>query len=86
MRDILTSHSLVKDPGHIQCIKELTNDEYDWLGHLPYYINIPEHKAIVVHAALVEGVPLESQDPHVMYNARNVEELGPASPHGNFFT
>lgn len=39
---------------------------------LPYTLSFPSLGFIVVHAGLVPGVPLDSQDPQAMSSMRNV--------------
>lgn len=39
----------------------LTDEDFDWLGKLPYFIRLPDNW-IVVHAGLIPGKLLENQD------------------------
>lgn len=43
-----------------------------YLQGLPFTITIPYHKAVIVHAGLVPGVPLKEQDPHNMISMRDL--------------
>ena len=47
-----------------------------YLRNLPYTLSLPSHKAIVVHAGLVPGVPLDKQDLAGMYTQRNLVPCG----------
>ncbi len=41
---------------------ELTPADVAWLEGLPLTLTLPAHNALVVHAGLVPGTPLEDQD------------------------
>jgi hypothetical protein len=47
-----------------------------YLRQLPFTISLPSHSAIVVHAGLVPGVPLNLQDPLMMVSMRSLKALG----------
>ena len=52
-------------------------DDFDaadvaYIGSLPYTLSLPAYDAVVVHAGVVPGVPLESQHLADMYRMRNV--------------
>ena len=59
-------------PPYYSYIKDLTGDDVDWLMNMPYTLTIPSHRAIVVHAGLVPGVPLTDQAIVDMYMMRNL--------------
>lgn len=46
------------------------------MSDLPYTLSFPSMGCMVVHAGLVPGVPLESQDAEAMSSMRNVVEVG----------
>ncbi len=56
-------------------------DARDWalLESLPLFLRLPEHGAIVVHAGLLPGVPLEAQDPQLLLNMRTIRPDGSGS-------
>ena len=54
----------------------LTTDDKQWLCDLPYSISIPQLNALVVHAGVVPGVPLEQQHLPTMTLMRNVSSCG----------
>jgi hypothetical protein len=53
-------------------------DERDWalLEALPLWLRLPELGALVVHAGLVPGIPLEEQDPDLLMNVRCIRADG----------
>lgn len=61
----------------------LTNifSEEDWafLDSLPYFIRLPDYNAVVVHAGLIPGIDLESQEPHILLNIRTIRPDGKGS-------
>lgn len=59
-------------------IKELSDDDVDYLSSLPYTISIPRLKAIMVHGGIVPGKPLEKQKLNDLTNMRNVIDTGDA--------
>lgn len=60
-------------------------DEQDWaqLSALPLHLRLPAHRAIVVHAGLVPGIPLEAQDPEILMNIRTLKPDGSGSRRAN---
>lgn len=56
--------------------QSLTSSQRDWIAKLPYIIDlgqVPNHgKTVVVHAGVVPGVALESQDPWAVMNMRSL--------------
>lgn len=42
------SHDQVTDPGHRQCLDELTEEEYEWMTNLPLYIRDETHNLLAV--------------------------------------
>jgi len=51
-------------------------DDFGWLAQLPYWLRLEQHDALVVHAGMLPGVPIELQRPHVLTNLRGLDELG----------
>jgi hypothetical protein len=62
-----------------------TFDESDWalLEGLPFWHALPDHGALVVHAGLQPGVPIEDQDPEVLMNVRTLRADGSPSKRGD---
>lgn len=59
--------------------KKLSDDDWRWLEALPYTVAIPDHGALVVHAGLVPGVPIDQQKPENMLQMRSIKKDGTAS-------
>ena len=59
--------------------KKLSDDDWRWLEALPYTVAIPNHGALVVHAGLVPGVPIDQQKPDNMLQMRSIKKDGTAS-------
>ncbi len=84
LREYLSSNT---DSGYVlqtrfQYVEELTPEDYDYILRLPYSIRIPQINAVIVHAGLVPGVPLEDQLYKDITRMRNLvpsqSVLGPA--------
>ena len=58
---------------------ELDERDFEMLCGLPYFIRLEDAGAIVVHAGLVPGVPLEEQDPEHMLTLRSFRPDGSPS-------
>ena len=61
-------------PKRYSWIKGLSDEDIDYLSELPYTISIPSHKALIVHAGIVPGLPLEQQELNSLTNMRNIIE------------
>jgi diadenosine tetraphosphatase ApaH/serine/threonine PP2A family protein phosphatase len=57
----------------------LRADDREWLETLPLFLRLPRHGAIVVHAGLVPGVPLEDQEPEHLLTMRSIRPDGSVS-------
>lgn len=64
---------------HQEVVDVLTEDDWEWLAALPLWHRLPEHNAIVVHAGVVPGVPLEEQQPFDLMNMRSILPSGETS-------
>lgn len=64
---------------HAEAAVQLDEGDWAYLKSLPYYLRLEEHRAIVVHAGLVPGVPLEEQREQDMLNMRSIRADGSAS-------
>jgi nitrite reductase/ring-hydroxylating ferredoxin subunit len=58
-----------------------TLGDADWalLDALPPFLRLPEHDALVVHAGLLPGIPVEAQDPRLLYSIRTIRPDGRGS-------
>lgn len=66
-------------PSHARVARELDESDWSLLASLPYFLRLPEHNAVVVHAGLVPGIPLERQDPNMLLNLRTIRPNGSGS-------
>jgi aryl carrier-like protein len=66
-------------PAHQRVADELEEDDWEWLAALPFWIELPEHDTLVVHAGLLPDVPLEDQDPYDLMNMRSILDDGTPS-------
>lgn len=60
------------DADQERTISQLGDIEIAWLEGLPYYIELPEHNALVVHAGFAPGVPLHRQNKETMTMVRYI--------------
>lgn len=70
-------------PYHESVAKELSEDDWKVLAALPYFVNLPDKQALVVHGGLVPGVPLDEQDPILLMNLRCVRDDGSGTKRGD---
>jgi hypothetical protein len=66
-------------PSHAAVARVLDESDWQLLSSLPFFLRLPRHDAIVVHAGLVPGVPLEAQDPDNLLNLRTIRPDGSGS-------
>jgi hypothetical protein len=66
-------------PGHTALARELSDDDVALLASLPLYLRLPELSALIVHAGVVPGVPLERQERDVLLNVRTIDAAGKPS-------
>jgi hypothetical protein len=60
-------------------LNELSPDDFTWLERLPLVIDLPEHRARVVHAGVVPNVPIGRQDPYLLTHLRTITADGKPS-------
>jgi predicted phosphodiesterase len=70
-------------PVHEAVARALDERDFEQLAALPFFLRLSEHSAIVVHAGLVPGVPLEKQDPDLLMNMRTLRPDGTGSRRPN---
>lgn len=63
----------VQVPSHIATRLQLKDHHYEWMKQVPMYIRLPEHNAVVVHAGVYPGIPIESQDPHHLMHIQVIQ-------------
>lgn len=66
-------------PVHQRVVDQLEEEDWRWLADLPFWIELPEHDALVVHAGLLPDVPVEDQDPYDLMNMRSILDDGSTS-------
>jgi len=66
-------------PEHKQVLDTLEDDDWLYLESLPFYLRLPELNALVVHAGLVPGVPLDKQKEKLLLNLRSITPEGEPS-------
>lgn len=62
-------------PDHEETRRVLEPEHYAYFESLPLYIELPE--AVVVHAGVMPGVPLASQDPKILLHVQHVNPPDP---------
>jgi hypothetical protein len=70
-------------PDHLRVAQELEPQDWAQLEALPLFLRLPGHNALVVHAGLVPGIPLERQDPEMLMNLRTIRPDGTGSRRRN---
>ena len=63
-------------PQRYEWIKDLREDDFNFLSDLPYTISIPSFNAIIVHGGILPGKPLEIQKLNDFTNMRNIIDTG----------
>jgi diadenosine tetraphosphatase ApaH/serine/threonine PP2A family protein phosphatase len=59
-------------PDHAETRRCLEDRHLDWFATLPLFIRVPEANAVVVHAGVLPGVPIERQLAHTLLHAQCV--------------
>ncbi len=57
-------------PDHLRTRRALGPEHYAYFAKLPTFVRLPEHGAVLVHAGVMPGVPIESQDPYHLLHAQ----------------
>lgn len=63
-------------PHHVEVAQSLSEKDFEYLGALPLWIDLPRHGARVVHAGMVPGVKLEAQAREDLLNMRSLDAEG----------
>ncbi len=76
--------ALAPDLGrlHTEIAQSLREEDWALLEETPVTHLLEENRTLVVHAGLVPGIPIESQDPGMMMRIRSVGVRGEARDHG----
>ena len=57
-------------PDHAETIRVLDDRHFKYFESLPLYLRIPEANAVVVHAAVLPGIPIEQQPSSVLLHGQ----------------
>lgn len=60
-------------PSHVATRLQLEKRHYDYIRRMPLFIRLPEHNAVVVHAGVYPGRPIEAQDPHHLLHIQMIQ-------------
>jgi hypothetical protein len=60
-------------PSHLETRRALEPEHLDYFAKLPFYIRLPEHNAVVVHAGMMPGKGVEEQDPYHLLHAQCIQ-------------
>ena len=63
-------------PDHAHVASLLSDDEWEFLGSLPLWLDLPEHGARVVHAGVIPGEPIETVAPSALTRMRTLDARG----------
>jgi len=72
--------------GGMAWVDALNDEDKEWLRVLPFTIRLPAHNAIVVHAGLVPGIPLEEQERWNMASMRLLVDDDESTASGRYRT
>jgi hypothetical protein len=61
---------------HAKVARALSKRDWTLLAKTPYFFDLPEHGARIVHAGVVPGVPFDEQRPQTMTRIRGVSARG----------
>ena len=70
-------------PQHEQVVNTLVDEDWAYLDALPFWLRVPAHNVLVVHAGIVPNVPLEQQHKRDLVTMRSLKADGTASPRMN---
>jgi calcineurin-like phosphoesterase family protein len=61
---------------HARLAHDLSEDDWAMLEAMPLWVDLPEHRARVVHAGVVPGVALEHTPPDALLTMRTIDARG----------
>jgi predicted phosphodiesterase len=64
---------------HVEVAQRLSAEAWEYLASLPLWIRLEGHRALVVHAGLAPGVPVEQQRREDLLNLRSIRPDGRTS-------
>ncbi len=74
-----TGEELVLGRTHTEVARSLREVDWTLLETSPLWFELPEHGALVVHAGVLPGVPMEEQSPHTLMHIRTCGVRGDVS-------
>lgn len=72
------SHPDKLPADHLRTREALEAEHYDYFRKLPLYIRLPEYNAVVVHAGVWPGLPIEEQPAYIMLHGQYISPATPA--------
>jgi hypothetical protein len=63
-------------PDHERVARALTDDEWRMLEAMPLWVDLPEHEALVVHAGVLPGVPVDRAPREALLKMRTLDDRG----------
>ena len=70
---------VVNAPSHVETRRQLKDIDYAYMRSMPLYIRLPEYNAVVVHAGVFPGVPIEEQDRRHLLHIQMIDPPNPKS-------
>jgi len=58
--------------SHIETRKQLRLEHYEWMRFIPFFIRVPEHNVVAVHAGAWPGRPIEAQEPQHLLHIQSI--------------
>ncbi|HLY08917.1 MAG TPA: metallophosphoesterase [Planctomycetota bacterium] len=59
-------------PDHLETRRVLEPRHFAWFESLPLYLRLPEAGAVVVHAGMLPGIPVEQQPPSILLHGQHL--------------
>jgi hypothetical protein len=66
-------------PDHLRTREALDESHYEYLRGLPLWMRLPEANAVVVHAGVLPGLPIEKQPSHTLLHGQCISPPGTKS-------
>jgi len=59
-------------PDHLETRRVLEPADYAYFESLPLFLRIPEANAVIVHAGVLPGIPIERQSPSILLHGQSI--------------
>ncbi|HEY5957702.1 MAG TPA: metallophosphoesterase [Polyangiaceae bacterium] len=66
-------------PPHRRLLESFSSEDWATMANMPLYVELSEHRLVVVHAGIDPSLPLERQDPWVLTHLRSFDLAGAPS-------